>query len=165
MAEMAVFWVFIAVINGAIGAALGSLVDKGSMGALLGFFLGPLGWIIVFLLPREAKAPQIDAKPTTNIKWADLSDDRYKVWLGKEYKIEKNDLFEKYECDGNLFDTLDQALEFADKNFRRKSESKSESAKYEAPPEVVEAGQFELKIIITLSIGAMLIAAYAVATA
>ena len=48
----------------------------------------------------------------------DLSDDAYKIWLVKTYDISKNELFEKYECDGRLFETLDEALQHADKNHR-----------------------------------------------
>ena len=50
-----------------------------------------------------------DPKPTS-----DLSTDAYKIWLGREYSITKNDLFGKYECDSKLFDSLDEALVHAD---------------------------------------------------
>jgi len=41
------------VVFGTVGAFLGSTVDKRAAGFLLGVFLGPIGWIIVFLLPRD----------------------------------------------------------------------------------------------------------------
>jgi hypothetical protein len=47
------FVVFGAVSAGIVGAFLGSTVNKGFAGFFLGFFLGPIGWIIVFLLPRD----------------------------------------------------------------------------------------------------------------
>ena len=34
--------------------------------------------------------------------------------LGKKYEITRNELFEKFECDGKLFESLDAALKYAD---------------------------------------------------
>ena len=55
--ELAIGFVLIiligAIVSGVIGAFLGESVNKGTAGFWLGFFLGPIGWIIVFLLPRE----------------------------------------------------------------------------------------------------------------
>ena len=113
------FWLF---IGSMVGFALGLIVDRGGAGFLLGLFLGPIGWIIVFLLPRENPVASNNTQPTTQQSptppaqkpTGDLSDDAYKIWLGKEYSITKNDLFEKYECDSKLFDSLDEALTHAD---------------------------------------------------
>lgn len=44
----------------------------------------------------------------------DLASDEYKVWLGKKYEITRNELFDQFECDGKLFESLDYALKYAD---------------------------------------------------
>ena len=103
-----------------IGAILGSVVEKGWAGFFLGLFLGPIGWIIVFLLPRESENSDVSNQPAAQTERVvsplerDLSDDKYKIWLGDTYKIKRNELFEKYECDGKLFDSLDEVLVYAD---------------------------------------------------
>ena len=108
------------IVSGVIGLVLGAIVDKLGAGFFLGLLLGPIGWIIVFLLPRDtqtqvANAESIPAsKPTSSRPEQDLDSDAYKIWLGKQYNIIKNDLFDKYECDGELFRTLNAALEYAD---------------------------------------------------
>lgn len=98
------------IVSGVIGLVLGAIVDKLGSGFFLGLLLGPIGWIIVFLLPRDAPPKQSQGKRPER----DLGSDAYKVWLGKQYNITKNDLFDKYECDGELFRTLNAALEYAD---------------------------------------------------
>ena len=115
-------------VSGLVGLILGSQVEKTGQGFLLGFFLGPFGWIIVFLLPRDQERRVVYASQTTEpVKRPsrpdrDLENDSYKVWLGKTYDIKKNELFEKYEFDGNLFESLREALSAADKKDREKGE-------------------------------------------
>ena len=113
-----------AFFSGLIGMFLGGSVNKGMAGFWLGFFLGPIGWIIVLLLPREASnSPQAQAskeRPNSQIKATDqgpprdLTNDAYKIWLGKEYKITRNELFDNFECNEKLFESLDAALKYAD---------------------------------------------------
>ena len=50
------FLFFAGLITGAVGLILGMIVNKAAAGFLLGAFLGPIGWIIVFLLPRDSEA-------------------------------------------------------------------------------------------------------------
>ena len=103
-----------------VGAFLGSFVEKGWAGFFCGLFLGPIGWIIVFLLPREPENSNSSAQSSVQSKKVDpplerdLTNDTYKIWLGNTYEIKRNELFEKYECDGKLFDTLDDVLVYAD---------------------------------------------------
>ena len=123
MVEFGIGFLFFAgLIAGAIGLVLGMIVDKAVAGFWLGAFLGPIGWIIVFLLPREPIEEQRSfhnqvqpVKPVSSpsVK-RDLSSDSYKLYLGKKYEIQRNDLFQKFECREKLFGSLEDALEFAD---------------------------------------------------
>ena len=124
--EIAIGFVLIflsgAIISGVIGAFLGGSVNKGTAGFWLGLFLGPIGWIIVLLLPRETsnspqtpkERPSSQTKSTKERPPRDLTSDVYKIWLGKQYEITRNELFDKFECDGKLFESLDAALKYAD---------------------------------------------------
>ena len=127
------FILFIGTISGIVGLFLGMMVEKSTPGFFLGAFLGPIGWIIVFLLPREEdpkRPPPSSLTTPQQPPTRDLSADSYKIWLGKTYSISKNDLFEKYECRGKLFDTLDEALIFADglEHHRLSDEKRQEAA-------------------------------------
>ena len=51
--ELFVWWLIVVILCGLVGIALGSTVGRKVAGFWLGFLLGPIGWIIVFLLPRE----------------------------------------------------------------------------------------------------------------
>ena len=116
-------WIIFAVV----GAFLGSMVDKGGTGFLLGLLLGPIGWIIVLLLPRESQQSDNPNYSQQNLRNTllqqpsrssrperDLTSDAYKIWLVETYEIKKNDVFEKYVCNETLFETLDDALVYAD---------------------------------------------------
>jgi hypothetical protein len=116
------FLFFAGLVTGVIGLFLGMIVDKNAAGFLLGAFLGPIGWIIVFLLPREPIEEQnsshhqvqpVKPRPSPSVK-RDLNSDSYKLYLGKKYEIQRNDLFQKFECREKLFESLEDALEFAD---------------------------------------------------
>ena len=112
-------------ILGIVGMFLGLTVGKGFAGFFLGFLLGPIGWIIVFLLPRDTEIEDspsdfgIRATPQINIpapppEDTDLSSDSYRLYLGKKYDIQRNDLFQQFECKEKLFESLDEAMVFAD---------------------------------------------------
>jgi len=112
-------------ILGIVGMFLGLTVGKGFAGFFLGFLLGPIGWIIVFLLPRDTEIEDslsdfgIRATPQTNTtppppEDTDLSSDSYRLYLGKKYDIQRNDLFQQFECKEKLFESLDVAMAFAD---------------------------------------------------
>jgi hypothetical protein len=117
-------WIIAACLLGIIGAVLGSTVDKGWSGWWLGFLVGPIGWIIVLLLPREQQRrsdPAFrnsadDHKPIPNV-WTgerNLFDDSYKIWLVKTHGIERNEALGQLICNDRLFQTIEEALEFAD---------------------------------------------------
>lgn len=116
------FLFFAGLITGAIGLVLGMIVDKALAGFWLGAFLGPIGWVIVFLLPRESEAKEVtptQVSPKQNMpepspEDTDLNSDPYRLYLGKKYKIQRNDLFQQFECRDKLFESLDTALAFAD---------------------------------------------------
>ena len=114
------------IVFAAVGAFLGSMVDKGGTGFLLGLLLGPIGWIIVLLLPRESQQSDDSNSSQQNLRKTrieqptrssrperDLTSDAYKIWLVETYEIKKNDVFEKYVCNEKLFETLDDALIYA----------------------------------------------------
>jgi formylglycine-generating enzyme required for sulfatase activity len=79
--ENAIFFVVIVAlfINGIIGSIIGSFVDKKLPGFWFGLALGPIGWIIVLLLPRneESTAKQTGAEGSSStlaaLKWKDIS--------------------------------------------------------------------------------------------
>ena len=127
-------------ILGIVGMFLGLTVGKGFAGFFLGFLLGPIGWIIVFLLPRDTEIEDslsdfgIRATPQTNTtppppEDTDLSSDSYRLYLGKKYDIQRNDLFQQFECKEKLFESLDEAMVFADElEARERMEKKKEIA-------------------------------------
>lgn len=49
-------------INAAIGFALGRSKNRGDTGFLLGGMLGPIGWIIVLLLPHRTTRTELRAR-------------------------------------------------------------------------------------------------------
>ena len=111
------FILFMGTISGIVGFFLGMVVEKSTAGFFLGALLGPIGWIIIFLLPREDRPLPPLSPPSTRQQeqpTRDLESDAYRIWLGKTHSISKNDLFEKYECKGKLFATLEEALIYAD---------------------------------------------------
>ena len=116
-------------ISGVIGAFIGGAVNKIGAGLFLGAFLGPVGWIIVLLLPRGdvVNPPSANSAREQDTASAaperDLNNDAYKIWLGKTYAISRNDLFERYECRDKLFETLEEALIFADGLENERAES------------------------------------------
>ena len=137
MGELIVYLIIGFLVTGAVGAVLGSIVGKGGAGFWLGAFLGPLGWIIVFLLPRDSedkKDSHSQSAPQSNIpapppEDTDLSSDSYRLYLGKKYDIQRNDLFQQFECKEKLFESLDEAMVFADElEARERIERKKEIA-------------------------------------
>ena len=62
--------------------------------------------------PKERPSPQ--AKAAEERPPRDLTSDEYKVFLGKKYEIARNELFDKFESDGKLFESLDAALKYVD---------------------------------------------------
>ena len=76
----------------------------------------------MFLLPRDSedkKDSHSQSAPQSNIpapppKDTDLSSDSYRLYLGKKYDIQRNDLFQQFECREKLFESLDEAMVFAD---------------------------------------------------
>lgn len=104
------FIFFMAFLCGCVGAFLGGFVDKDFAGFWLGCFLGPIGWVIVFLLPRENNSLAPKASPPQPYS---LDNDEYKIWLVEAYHIQKNETLNQYVCENKLFDSVDLAVEFA----------------------------------------------------
>jgi len=118
MEEELLFYILLSgLVCAVVGSVLGLIVDKGRAGFWLGGILGPIGWIIIFLLPRDSEdkkdSPQRNI-PAPPPKDTDLSSDSYRLYLGKKYDIQRNDLFQQFECKEKLFESLDEAMVFAD---------------------------------------------------
>ena len=83
-------------------------LDK-SIAFVLGFFLGPIGLIVVCLMkPSDQRQAPLSFNGN-----ADIDDSRYQLFLTKKYVIEKNDVLGKFTVRGNTFDTLEQSLLWA----------------------------------------------------
>lgn len=157
--DWAFFWIIWAVF-GIVGGILGSSVNKSKLGFLLGVCLGPIGWVIVLLLPRrtevQAEATSaggaLNQADTSTAPKRNLDNDAYKVWLGKYYDIKKNHLFEKYELGGSLFETLDDALSYADKleGEREQESEKIKDAKTNELPESDMAAGYNLILVMLI---------------
>ena len=116
---------FILLISGAVFGFVGSFVARNrglpqSTGFLFGFFLGPIGLIIVALL---------NARPISRVPAAarfagprDITSDRYQVWLTQKYEIARNDTLGRYVVGDRSFLTLEEALQNADGLEERQSE-------------------------------------------
>lgn len=108
---------FILLISGVVFGFVGSFVAKNrglsqSTGFLFGFFLGPVGIIVVALLSAHPKS-QI---PTAAIfaEDRDITSDRYQLWLTQKYDISRNDTLGRYVVRDRSFGTLEEALQNAD---------------------------------------------------
>ncbi len=65
-----------------------------------------------FSLPSVA--PQSNQDSSSLPKSRSLEEDSYKLFLSGKYSIKRNDVFEKYVCADSMFDTLEDALKYAD---------------------------------------------------
>jgi len=128
---------FILIVTSTVFGFIGSSIanNKGiesKTGFLYGFFLGPLGLIIVALLstpPSQAVRGAL-AQPPGKV---DLENDAYKIWLVKNYQIEKNEALESFICDGRLFTSIDEAIRHAhDMEQSARSLAKAGEARAEA---------------------------------
>ena len=128
MGELAVITLISLVVGGTVGVLIGNAVNRKTAGFWFGLFLGPIGWIIVLLLPRKESAnKQTQVVAVTKRPERNLDNDDYKIWLGKTYNIQKNELFEKFECEEQLFESLEEALIFADEKDRAEEEDEKEN--------------------------------------
>ena len=155
--DILAFLIIGAIISAIVGAFLGSTVNKGFAGFFLGLFLGPIGWIIVLLLPREtSNGPQTKAAEEGPPR--DLTSNKYKIWLGKKYEINRNELFDQFECDGELFESLDAALKYADeleaeerqKVIEKEKETETEKAGYVLASEYAEQNSISVEQTVRL---------------
>jgi len=78
-----------------------------------GFFLGPIGLVIVALLNPDSQV-KTSTPPLARFEGVqDLSSPTYKIWLANKYRIEKNELFDKFVISDDVFSSLEDALAFA----------------------------------------------------
>jgi hypothetical protein len=120
LVEILVFLFLVGLIFGAVGVAIASNKNvDGLAGFLLGAFLGPIGLIIVALLnPSRAvtsSAANGDSRKEHNVDFVGertFTSDAYRLWLADRYKIQRNDVFDRFVTGGRTFETLDAALAY-----------------------------------------------------
>ncbi len=120
LVEILVFLFLMGLIFGAVGVAIASNKNvDGLAGFLLGAFLGPIGLIIVALLnPSRAvtsSAANGDSRKEHNVDFVgerSFTSDAYRLWLADRYKIQRNDVFERFVIGDRTFETLDAALAY-----------------------------------------------------
>ncbi len=78
-----------------------------------GFFLGPIGLVIVALLNPDSQVKTSTPSLARFEGLQDLSNPTYKIWLANKYRIEKNELFDKFVISDDVFSSLEDALAFA----------------------------------------------------
>lgn len=118
--EILVFLFLMGLIFGAVGVAIASNKNvDGFVGFLLGAFLGPIGLIIVALLNPSTAVTSTAADAVKPEKGIDefvgersLSSDAYRLWLANRYKIQRNDVFDRFVTGERTFETLDAALAY-----------------------------------------------------
>lgn len=120
LVEILVFLFLMGLIFGAVGVAIaGNKNVDGFVGFLLGAFLGPIGLIIVALLNPSTAVTSTAADAVKPEKGIDefvgersLSSDAYRLWLANRYKIQRNDVFDRFVTGERTFETLDAALAY-----------------------------------------------------
>jgi hypothetical protein len=118
--ELILFWFLFAI---AVGIFAGNRGRSGFLWFLLSLFVSPLlTFIFVFVMKDLSEEKQIVIKvesPENKFKSyshsgeASLNNDSYKIYLTKQYEIEKNDLLNKYVCEEKLFEDIDSAINYA----------------------------------------------------
>lgn len=118
--EIFVFLFVMGLLFGAVGVAIASNKNvDGLAGFLLGAFLGPIGLIIVALL-NPSRAVTTSAANEVSRKEHDVdfggernfTSDAYRLWLADRYKIQRNDVFDRFVIGDRTFETLDAALAY-----------------------------------------------------
>jgi hypothetical protein len=120
LVEIFVFLFVMGLIFGAVGVAIASNKNvDGLIGFLLGAFLGPIGLIIVALLnPSRAvtsSAANGDSRKEHDVDFVgerSFTSDAYRLWLADRYKIQRNDVFDRFVTGERTFETLDAALAY-----------------------------------------------------
>ena len=56
---MWVYWVASVLLSAVIGGLLGRRVGKAREGVMLGVLLGPIGWVVLFFLPKGLRPQNI----------------------------------------------------------------------------------------------------------
>jgi hypothetical protein len=87
------FFLFVivgAVVCGLVGAVIGNTRKMAWPGWWCGFLLGPIGWIIVLLLPKSAPAEKerTPGSPTKRTRTVPVKADPFEVWEAKQQKQE-----------------------------------------------------------------------------
>ena len=120
LVEILVFLFLMGLIFGAVGVAIASNKNvDGLAGFLLGAFLGPIGLIIVALLNPSrvvtSSAANGDSRKEHDVDFVgerSFTSDAYRLWLADRYKIQRNDVFDRFVTGERTFETLDAVLAY-----------------------------------------------------
>ena len=97
---------------------------------LIGGVLFLAGIILFSLADSSPSVSERSVATPTFVGEANLTNDSYKIFLTKQYRIERNQALEQFECDGKLFDNAKTALEHAHDLYL---DFKKSQASYECP--------------------------------
>lgn len=98
---------------------------------------------------------QIVTGPETSVDYddeRDIANDRYRLWLAARYGLTKNEVFNRFVIDDKTFETLDDALAFANDQEDRKSKqaemmrAEVEDRRRRIESELLEVQERELEV-------------------
>lgn len=136
---MVIFVVFfVCLICGVIGRKLASEKGRGVAGFWLSFLFGPIGIVIALLLQpsklfTEQAAVNVRSENINNRKYREernIQIGKYQLFLTEKYSIQKNVTLEKYVIGDSLFESLDDALRFADAK-EREADAKEKEKEFQ----------------------------------
>ena len=119
---IAIIVFFSCLICGLIGKKLASEKGRGVAGFWLSFLFGPIGIVIALLLQpskyftEQASVNVRDENSNNRVyhEERNIQIGKYQLFLTEKYSIQKNATLEKYVIGDSLFESLDDALRFAD---------------------------------------------------
>lgn len=103
------FWIVFSIVVAIVARSKGR---SGIAWFLLSFLISPLLSLILVLVLKPV-VENVVVEEASFDGTRDLSNDAYKLFLSKKYDIQKNDVFDKFVCQENMYPTIDEALLYA----------------------------------------------------